>query len=53
MFKLLMKANYLYSTLWIKFTGKDKFQYREESCVHHFLVQKAFEIVAKPVLLNK
>ena len=44
MFKLFMKANYLYSILWMACTGKDKFQYREESKVHSFLSERVFEI---------
>lgn len=53
MFKLFMKANYLYSIIWIACTGKDKFQYREESRVHSFLSQKAFEAALKSAQLDR
>lgn len=53
MFKLFMKANYLYSILWMACTGKDKFQYREESKVHKLLSEKAFEAALKSAQLDR
>lgn len=36
----LMKLNNMYSKLWIALTGKDKFEYREKSHIHKFIVSK-------------
>lgn len=37
-FKTLFNANRLYSIIWEKATGKDKFSFREESKVHEILL---------------
>lgn len=51
MVKLLARANYYYSILWIALTGTDKFQYREKSNVGHFLTWAAcqFTLIKKSV----
>nr|DAU27650.1 MAG TPA: hypothetical protein [Caudoviricetes sp.] len=36
--KVLTKINYLYSIIWMKATGKDKFAFREESKIHEMLL---------------
>lgn len=37
-FKTLFKANRIYSIIWEKATGKDKFAFREESKLHEILL---------------
>ena len=37
-FKTLFNVNHLYSLIWEKTTGKDKFAFREESKVHEVLL---------------
>lgn len=37
-FKTLFSTNRLYSIIWTKATGKDKFAFREESKLHEMLL---------------
>ena len=48
MFRLFFRANRLYSILWIACTGKSKFEYRDESWAHHFLVWAAYMSSPRP-----
>lgn len=45
--RIIHKINWLYSVLWIACTGSDKFQYREKSRVHNFLMTVGYEAVLK------
>ena len=45
--KALAKINYLYSIIWIKVTGKDKFAFREESKFHEILINAMTNITLK------
>ena len=50
--KVLAKINYLYSIIWIKVTGKDKFAFREESKVHEMLMNVITDITLKALKNN-
>ncbi len=50
--KVLTKINYLYSIIWIKATGKDKFAFREESKIHEMLMDVIADITLKALKNN-
>ena len=47
LFKALYWINVLYSMIWIRVTGKDKFDYREESKIHHILSDTMYRNTVK------
>lgn len=50
--KVLAQINYLYSIIWIKATGKNKFAFREESKVHEMLMNVITDITLKALKNN-
>ena len=50
--KVLTRINYLYSIIWMKATGKDKFAFREESKVHEMLMNTITDIALKTLKNN-